>query len=368
MENEPKSDPTAANSQKNGPGQGSIDPVDLNVKGEFVNILLKDYELAASRFDKTDDRVIQLISIGLAFFGLVVVFVRQAPGSSTGTPTATPIATPLAVVQEASTSQPRNLDSDVWLACAVFVAVYIFLSALCFFFWEQASKKDTNKKAKKKTNERPNPYILRASIWVAWGFGLAIGLSCIIIVGLIVRPTLSNAPLELLWLAPLSLVIFHTVLIYITNSAFGLIWYCRALSKRITNVFFETPNLPVLMRFERDQIPSLFFSFGRGNAKPRTTYVLLLGTIGFLFLWVTIASFINIYASHPWEGAIMLALYFGLEFAVVFALSGISYDLEKTHSAFVEYVEEKSRDEVRRLKGFSSKVDVSADKAQTDKR
>lgn len=371
---------------------------------QLVNILLKDYELAASRFDKTDDRIIQLISVGLALFGLVVVLVRQAPGSSSGTALFPAVIREL-FGQSASRSVQNNSDADVWLACVLFEIVYFILRMLCFYLWDQASKKDPYDKEDAGTNsniradqnasdalsadahkdadsklkqqeykqEVPNPYELPTFLDVAWWSGMGIGLASIIFIGFCVKPTVSaepnsRAPLELLWLAPLSLVVFHALLIYVTNSAFGLLWYCRALSKRITNVLYGPKDtgqaasedaqvavqvratekdayLPVLLRFEWGQTPSIFFSFGRGNVKPRTIYVLLLGTIGFLFLWVTVASFINIYASHWWEGALMLAIYFALEFNVVFAFSGVGHDLETTHKDFVDKVDEISRKE-----------------------
>jgi hypothetical protein len=384
---------------------------------QLVNVLLKDYELAASRFDKTDDRIIQLISVGLALFGFVVVLVRQAPASSSGTTTFPTFLQELFGHSDRRSSIPRNLDSDVWLACLLFAVVYFILSALCVLLWYRGSKKvpedkedamsspsahsskddsdspqvsGDNQTAAKKSSENkpdaskpgsPNPYIVPPSLWATWFLGIAIGLACIIIIGLCVRPTLntepsSRVPLELLWLAPLSLVIFHALLIYVLNSAFGLLWYCRALSKRITNVLNserevaqsmsngaqeQAPKseiyLPVLMRFDRGLTPSIFFSFGRGNVKPRTVYILLLGTIGFLFMWVTVAAFIQIYASHWWEGAFMLSIYFALEFTVVFALSGVGHDLEKTHKDFVQFVDDESRYKATKINRPAPKAD-----------
>jgi hypothetical protein len=108
------------------------------------------------------------------------------------------------------------------------------------------------------------------------------------------------------------------------------------------------------MRFDRDLPPSHFFSFGKGNVKPRTNYIVLLGIIGFLFLWVTVASFINIYASNSWEGALMLAIYLALEFTVVFALSGVGHDLEISHLKFLEEVKDMSLEEARNYNAGST--------------
>jgi hypothetical protein len=108
---------------------------------QLVNILLKDYELAASRFDKTDDRIIQLISVGLALFGLVAVVLRQAPSSSPGN------ATFLATLREFLGTQPykaSNTDVDVlgqclW-ACVIFVVGYAVLVRLYTGLWKMGSR------------------------------------------------------------------------------------------------------------------------------------------------------------------------------------------------------------------------------------
>lgn len=150
---------------------------------------------------------------------------------------------------------------------------------------------------------------------------------------------------------------FHALLIYVLYSAFGLLWYCRALTRRLTiavkgadtKTTGPTADLPVLMRFDQYLAPSVFFSFGRGNVKPRTNYVLLLGSIAFLFLWITVASFRTIYSENPYQGALLLAIYLALEFMVVFALSGVGHELAYTHSDFLNYVDRKSRKEAPRV-------------------
>ncbi|HEX8218983.1 MAG TPA: hypothetical protein VF914_07185 [Chloroflexia bacterium] len=353
-------------------------PGDTTDNEQLVSVLLKDYELAVSRFDKTDDRIIQLISVGLALIGLVVVLLRQVPGASAGTARTASgsdaflatsrefVAAPTLATATADMEAVRNCVG----ACLIFLIGYIGLVHVCALLWKPGKRKKfavqlpdclvwasglkfgTDKQ--KPDEKEPDEPIIPASVHWTWASGVIIGVLCIIVVGGFIKPTLppnsgagAQVPLALLWLAPLSLVVFHALLIYVLYSAFGLLWYCRALSKSI-NIALNAKQgqaptgaaagLTVLRRFDQDSPPSRFFSFGRGNVKPRTNYILLLGSIGFLFLWVTVASFINIYASNWWEGALMLAIYFALEFTVMFALSGVGHDLERSQRTFVDEV------------------------------
>jgi hypothetical protein len=345
-------------------------PNGADYDNQVIAVLLKDYELAASRFDKTDDRIIQLISVGLAFFGLVVVLLRQTQSSPSG-------ATALPSTQSwvIATSSPQVTDPLLYViwSSLLFSTVYFGLLIFCATLWLSGSKPRTNPQPNQGTSKQTGKLAkwlvskrlaneleveVTGSVWWNFVLGWFIGLFCIFIIGYCIKPILPSDPnahpsLELLWLAPLSLVAFHALLIYIMYSAIGLLWYCRALSRRMTVILSKRQpanrgqTVPlmgiayrsVLMRFELQLPPSSFFSFGRGNVKPRSIYVLLLFIIGFLFLWVTITAFLYIYAKNWWEGAIFLSVYLALEFIIIFAFSGVGHDLATEHKKFVENVE-----------------------------
>jgi hypothetical protein len=372
------------------------DPARAPDNSHRFDALMKEYELTTNRLDKTDDRIIQLVSIGLAALGAIFLFLKQTQPSGTSS----------GVILLSTISIDDNMLSrlrEKALPCLLaYIVLYGVLRIVFRYLYSQngfgrpfppsftgylpLSYKEIltpsfrlsspfivtkrEKKIRKLKAEAMNRgdktlakdlgtlhnYEERAKKdgdkdslkWMRLPYVIPPIIFAVIIpiTEICFAPALrsqKNPPaLELLWLAPLFFVGFNSLIIYVLYSSFGHLWVCRTLSQRVNWLLGEK----ILVRFDRDLIPSRFFSFGTGNWKPRMSYWLLLGTIGVLFCWVIAVCFAQVYVKSWEQGSIFLAVYLFAAFLQLFTFSGIRHDLQNRHEIFFKEEEDNIKEEL----------------------
>jgi hypothetical protein len=131
--------------------QGNDEPIKViktiledEKKGEKIRILLKEYELAIDRLDRSEDRAIQILSVGFAFFGGVAVLLGGRDNNdvrnSGGTPTATATIQDTAISSFTPTStsynQVASLSFDVtWLLPLFIILFYGLISYVLYSYF-----------------------------------------------------------------------------------------------------------------------------------------------------------------------------------------------------------------------------------------
>lgn len=300
---------------------------------QIVTVMLKEYELALTRFDRTDERIIQLVGAGLAFFAAVILVIKDAPKD---TPEGATVPSPPGIA--------------LW-GCILFIALYwlLWLTAKSLY------KRDLRRRKWTGTGSKAGAPLFRiALLFAATGVLFILGaegvLQSVLVWVISMLPAVFgvaqsspgtslsfNLPLQLLWLAPLTVLAFHALVIYVMYSSFGLLWFCRVVSLRTNKILKEK----VLIRFDHELPPGRFFSFTKGHPKPEIAYWLLLGINSILFLLVTYVSFVPIYADVWFGGILFLVLYLFLEYIEAVALSGMVYDLHDSHISFLTDIKDK---------------------------